>query len=161
MENGAFYSLVQHHGYPTPLLDWTYSPFIAAYFAYRNVREDAEGHVRIFCFDKHAWNSTYNQVHRLAPAKPHFSTIETLIIGNPRAVPQQSISTVTNVDDVETYIRSKELDDRKYLTVVDLPRKDRGKAMRDLAMMGITAGSMFPGLDGICQQQKEECFSFQ
>jgi FRG domain len=24
-ENGAFFNLVQHHGYPTPLLDWTYS----------------------------------------------------------------------------------------------------------------------------------------
>jgi FRG domain len=24
-ENGAFFNLIQHHGYPTPLLDWTYS----------------------------------------------------------------------------------------------------------------------------------------
>ncbi|MDT3778262.1 FRG domain-containing protein [Nitrospira sp. MA-1] len=33
-ENGAFFNLVQHHGYPTPLLDWTYSPYVAAFFAY-------------------------------------------------------------------------------------------------------------------------------
>lgn len=36
-ENGAFFNLVQHHGYPTPLLDWTYSPFVAAFFAYRGI----------------------------------------------------------------------------------------------------------------------------
>lgn len=36
-ENGAFYNLVQHHGYPTPLLDWTYSPYVAAFFAFRHI----------------------------------------------------------------------------------------------------------------------------
>ena len=34
----AFLSLIQHHGYPTPFLDWTSSPYIAAFFAFRNAQ---------------------------------------------------------------------------------------------------------------------------
>lgn len=33
-QNGAFFNLLQHHGYPTPLLDWSYSPYVAAFFTF-------------------------------------------------------------------------------------------------------------------------------
>src|SRR4029077_12878751 len=55
-ENGAFFNLVQHHGYPTPLLDWTSSPFVPAFFAYPRLKNteavlaDAEEKVRILQF---------------------------------------------------------------------------------------------------------------
>ena len=37
-ENGAFFNLVQHHGYPTPLLDWTYSPYCRIFRVPRSVQ---------------------------------------------------------------------------------------------------------------------------
>jgi FRG domain len=71
VEYGAFLTLVQHHGYPTPLLDWTRSPFVAAYFAYSRLpKEDRspDHRVRIFVFDETQWISDFPQFQWIIPA---------------------------------------------------------------------------------------------
>ena len=73
-------------------------------------------------------------------------------------IPQQSISSVTNVDDIETYIRSLETPEQLYLQIIDLPVRERPLVMRELSVMGITAGSLFPGLDGACEELRERFF---
>ena len=163
-ENGAFFNLVQHHGYPTPLLDWTYSPYVVAFFAYRGIsKEEAEKattveKVRILVFDQSRWKSDFTQVLNLTMPGPHLSILESLAIENERLIPQQAASTVTNVDDIESYIKSKESQDKTYLSAIDLPVQDREKVLQELRYMGITAGSMFPGLDGACEELKERNF---
>lgn len=163
-ENGAFFNLIQHHGYPTPLLDWTYSPYVAAFFAFRNITKRQEETatdndvVRIFVFDHKQWESDFNQVHHLLIAGPHLSTSELIAIENERMIPQQAMSTLTNIDDIESYIMSRETEDKVYLRVIDIPVKERTAVNNELSSMGITAGALFPGLDGACEELKERFF---
>jgi hypothetical protein len=166
-QNAAFFHLVQHHGYPTPLLDWTYSPFVATYFAYHGAegsdRADpsADRKVRIFMFDKAKWCKDFDQVRNASARWQHFSILEPIAIDNDRTVPQQALSSLTTVDDIETYIHLKEKEaGKQYLQVADLPMRERDHAIRELRLMGITAGLLFPGLDGACEELRERFFGF-
>ena len=163
-QNGAFLNLAQHHGYPTPLLDWTYSPYVAAFFAYRGLSNHAAAKtleadcVRIYVFDQSKWRANLPQIQRLLIPTPHFSIMEFMAIDNDRMIPQQAASSVTNVENIEAYICSKESTGTKYLSAVDLPKRDRREVVRELQYMGVTAGSLFPGLDGACEDLKERRF---
>ena len=163
-ENGSFFNLIQHHGYPTPLLDWTYSPYVAAFFAFRGISNaeaeaaDPADRVRILMLDAVEWK-LMPQVLTVVNAWHHFSIGEFIAIENERMIPQQAVSSVTNIDDIESYIRALEKGGNKqYLWAIDLPKRARREVVQDLAYMGITAGSMFPGLDGACEEIAERSF---
>jgi hypothetical protein len=101
-----------------------------------------------------------DQLQKLAPARPHFSILDAVAINNPRLVPQQALLTVTNVEDIEEYVSSKETEEKKYLRAIDLPVSIRSEVLGELSMMGINAGSLFPGLDGACYQLKDRLFGY-
>jgi hypothetical protein len=157
----AFINLAQHHGYPTPMLDWTWSPYVAAFFAFRNAKASRGSgrKVRIYKADSREWNKLY-RAGKVAPERPNVTIINALAFGNARAIPQQSLSLTSNVDDIETHIALVEGEQlKRYLEVFDLPASDRNFIMKELALMGITAGALFPGLDGACESLRERNFS--
>src|SRR6202035_2701777 len=146
LDYAAFLNLAQHHGYPTPMLDWTQSPFVAAYFAYRDLSKSNIGpnhKIRILVLDSKAWSSSLERAQALVPGYSHMTLLEPLALNNPRAVPQQSLSSVTNVDDLERYVDFVERrNGRTYLRAIDLPSTERRIILHELALMGITAGSL-------------------
>jgi hypothetical protein len=106
LDYAAFLNLAQHHGYPTPILDWTQSPFVAAYFAFKDLRRNnlgADQKIRILILDAREWNKN-ERAQVLMPGFLHMTMLEPLPINNPRALPQQSVSSFTNVDDPERLI---------------------------------------------------------
>lgn len=45
-----YFIYLRHHSFPSPLLDWTKSPYIAAYFAFRDVGSNAEmASIYVYC----------------------------------------------------------------------------------------------------------------
>jgi FRG domain-containing protein len=158
---GALLSLAQHHGFPTPLLDWSKSPYIAAFFALESrPAVDVEGdNPRVYVFDALTWQRDTTQAAHLADPRPVITYREFFASNNPRHLPQQSVHTYTNIEDIEAWIRVVENEKKKrYLTIIDIPRSEREFAMRDLAYMGVTAATLFPGLDGVCRSLKERFF---
>ena len=162
-EFGAFLALLQHHGFPTPLLDWTLSPYIAAYFAFKEIDDKSPqcDNVKIFIFDFQGWQKSFQQPLNIRETKiAYVSILMPYARFNPRIIHQRGAYTVTNQNDMGAYIikRSKEVG-KTFLSSFTLSVKERTDVMRELSLMGINEMSLFPGLDGICKTMREWYFS--
>jgi hypothetical protein len=139
---------------------------VAAFFAYRGISNQEaesaplEANARIHIFDSIEWMNSWQPVALLTHPQLHVTVREHIAIENERMIPQQAASTITSLGDIETYIRSRESDKKTYLRGIDLPVRERKRVIRELGYMGITASSLFRGLDDACEELKERGFVF-
>lgn len=145
-------AMAQHHGLPTRLLDWSFSPYVAAYFAFSwfmfEKATDKSGEVAIWVLDK-------DEVEQKAP-EGQLQIISVQDYENNRLGSQFGLFTYlkTNESNLEDYLTSPPVKLSHALVKLVLPRSEARPALQDLILMGIHHGTIFPGREGIAQTIK-------
>ena len=160
------WALGQHHGLATPLLDWTESPFVGAFFAFEDENEGGDNSERVICGLDKKRIEEINRDHIREIVKAYPKTFALLGIKelpeieiykpkshfNPNLVSQQGLFTIFHFVNLnlESWIKivfSGE-QDHPVLVKYFLPNHDRNPFLIFLNRMNINHITLFPDLMG-------------
>jgi hypothetical protein len=158
-------ALMQHHGAPTRLIDFTWSPYVAAFFALERTLADGV----VWALNPARIDSTRaRKPSRMDPRlKGNFDRYflsghhRFLWLGEPyimnrRLIAQSGTFVVPGVLDMPVEHILSDADQENILAKIVLTNPVRETGMRELYRMNITYSTLFPDLDGLARSMAYE-----
>ena len=139
-----FMAYLRHHGFPSPLLDWSISPYVTAFFAFRRIPKGTSS-VAIFTYQEMGdAGKTYQG------SAPMILTLDSSIATDRRHFTQQSRYTVCVQRDKggmqyqpHEQVSSPSGEDQDIVVKYILPAAERSKVLNRLDIMNINAFTLF------------------